>query len=185
MPVFLAAAAAITSIASGISGFFGANRAAAAARREGVAMSRDAIARGEFDAIGYARNLAQLLGRQRVAIAAQGVDVSSGTAAALRTQTERFGAEDMKMIRENAMREAYALKRGRFNQAAQLRQQGMNSLAGAFQTTLSMGARAWEVYNQGAGARATATTAATSRAVTASRGTVNMGAVATASGWRP
>lgn len=148
VPAVLAAASAVVSIASGIAGFFGASRAASAMRREGREMSQDAIDRGEFDSTAYGRQLAQMLGRQRNSIAAQGVDLTTGTAATIRSQTETFGAEDLKMIRENAMREAYALKRGRFNQAAGIRQQGTNSLAGAFATTLSLGGRAWEMYQQ-------------------------------------
>jgi len=155
MPPFLLAASAVTSIASSIFSAFGANRAAAAARREGREMAKDAVERSEFDARKYGIDLAQLLGRQRVGMAAQGVDLTQGTAATVRAETERFGAEDIRMIRENAMREAYALRRGRFNQAAQFRQQAVNSAAGAFSTTLSLGGRAWESYNQGAAGRAT------------------------------
>jgi len=136
-------------IASGI----GARKYASAVEREGARLGRDAIARGEADVDRYSIDLAGLLGAQRTSIAAQGIDVNQGTAAAIRSETEAFGAEDIQTIRENALREAFGLKRNAKNQAQSLRWQAAGQFGGAFGTALSGGANAWSVYERGRGAK--------------------------------
>lgn len=135
-------------IASGI----GARKYATAVEKEGARLGRDAIARGEQDVGRYAIDLAGLLGAQRTSVAAQGIDTNQGTAAALRAETQAFGAEDIQTIRENALREAYGLRRSAKNQAQSLRWQSVGQFGSAFGTLLSGGADAWGVYQRGKGA---------------------------------
>lgn len=145
----LATAANVLNIAGSVTSFLGQRRAASAASREGALMAEDALARGEFAAEQYGLDLARLLGTQRTQLAGQGVDLNQGTALALREQTEAIGAEDIATIRENARREAYALRRGYANQAAQLRAQSWGSLAGGVQSLGRLAASAWDVYQRG------------------------------------
>lgn len=70
------------------------------------AAARDAIERGKIEDQRYQRQLSQQQGAQRAALAANGVDVNFGNAAAVREDLARAGQEDSQTIRENAMREA-------------------------------------------------------------------------------
>lgn len=181
---WLAGAAAVTSIGGSIASGIGARKAAADLRDEGQRMAADALARGETEAKRYSMNLASLLGRQRAVAGAQGIDIGSGSAQQLAGQTARFGAEDIATIRANAMQEAYALKKGRFNQAAALRTQGTNQFAQAFSTALSFGANAWEVYNANLPGRARLARDNTRDILGARAGSVDRGMVAQTSGWK-
>lgn len=127
----------------------GAARAAANdAIKEGNRLAGDAILRGEEDVTRYAADLARFVGRQRAAAAASNVDATAGSAAQVIDETQRFGEMDIGTIRANALREAYALRAGGQNAAAQYRMQARQQLMGAFSTALSAGAQGWEVYRQ-------------------------------------
>lgn len=117
--------------------------------KEGDRLADDALERGEETADRYRMDLAQLLGAQRASAAASGVDVDFGSAAAIRSETERFGKIDMAQIRENAMREAMGLRRDARAGARQARGQATAQFAGAFGTVLAGGANAWDLYNNG------------------------------------
>ncbi|HUT76764.1 MAG TPA: hypothetical protein VM285_03705 [Polyangia bacterium] len=143
------------SIAQGIAQGIGAHRAAAAARREGRRLSRDAIARGEEEVRRYGFDLGQLIGRQRTAIGAgQGIDLTQGTAATLQQQAKDFGLEDVETIRLNAAREARGYRSAARQQSNQLKTQAVFSF-------LNAGVDAWSVYQQG---QRLGTTAATAKA---------------------
>ena len=146
LPVALTVAGTALQIGGTIMSFLGGRRAANATQREGVRLGNEAIERGEEDVRRYTLNLNQVLGAQRTDIAAQGIDVNQGTAAMLRSETEAFGAEDVAQIRENAMREAYALRRGMTNQANNIRAQALGQGLQAASLTLNAGANAWDWY---------------------------------------
>jgi len=55
-------------------------------------------------------DLSRLRGAQTTSIAAQGIDVTQGSAAQIAEQTQRFGEEDINQIRLNAAREAWGIK---------------------------------------------------------------------------
>ena len=67
----------------------------------------EAQARGEEEATAQARKTAQLRGDQRATLAARGLDLGEGTAAALVDQTDYFGQVDQNTIRLNAAKEGY------------------------------------------------------------------------------
>lgn len=138
-------AAALVNVVSNIASFFGARRQANAVEREGRLMAQDAIRRGEFDYARYREQASRYLGSQRASIAGQGVDVMQGSAATIRAQSESAIADDLEMIRENALREAYALRRGYRNQAAGIRAQSWGAAGNAFQS----GVNAWSIYQRG------------------------------------
>lgn len=83
-------------------------------------MAVDAIARGEEDAQQVGLEGRRVLGAQRTAIAGQGIDVSTGTAAELQAETLRLTGEDEQRVRVNAAREALGIR----TQAARTRSQG-------------------------------------------------------------
>ncbi len=66
----------------------------------------DAIERGNRAAGRYGNNVKKLIGSQKVAAAGQGVDISSGSAADIVSETEKMGAEDVQNIKTNAFRES-------------------------------------------------------------------------------
>ena len=127
----------------------GLRRAAADAVGEGNRAADDALRRGAFEADRYQMQLSQLLGRQRAAAGASGIDAGFGSAAQVRAEAERVGAADIAMIEENAMREARGLRRQGQNAATQMRAQATGAYAGAFGTLLSAGAQGWALYQAG------------------------------------
>lgn len=144
-------ASAALSAGGQISAGRGMRRAANDTINEGNRLAEDAVARGEDEVRRYSLDLASLMGTQRARIAAGGVDVTTGTAGAVRDQTVRFGAEDVDTIRENVMREAYGLRQSAQNRATQLRAGATAQFAGAFGTALSFGANAWELHQRSRG----------------------------------
>lgn len=66
----------------------------------------DALQRGTTEAIRYQKQLSQQEGEQNAAMAANGIDISFGTAANVRSDTARAGLEDTMTIYKNAAREA-------------------------------------------------------------------------------
>ena len=70
----------------------------------------------------------QMIGAQRAAAAANGVDISSGTPVDLLTQSAGFGERDAQNIRVNAAREAW----GHQASAAQYDAQASNAMATGF-----------------------------------------------------
>jgi hypothetical protein len=84
----------------------------------------DALARGGEEA-GRLRSAAtQLIGRQRTAFGASGVDVASDAVQALTESTRSVSEQDVETIRLNAAREAWGLSK----QAEQFREQGRREL---------------------------------------------------------
>lgn len=67
----------------------------------------DALQRGELEAQKAMRQQAQLIGTQRAALAASGVDVTQGSALDLLASTRFLGQEDVATIQSNAAREAW------------------------------------------------------------------------------
>ena len=106
----LALFAAVTSLASGIAGAIGRERAAGKQRDFARQMADDVLAQGEREAEFATMDLARLRGAQTTAIAAQGIDTTQGSAAQIAAQTEKFGQEDINQIRMNATREAWGIR---------------------------------------------------------------------------
>jgi hypothetical protein len=106
----LALFAAVTSLASGIAGAVGRERAAGRQRNFARQMADDVIAQGEREAEFATMDLRRLRGAQTAAIAAQGIDPTSGSAAQIAAQTEKFGQQDIEQIRMNAAREAWGIR---------------------------------------------------------------------------
>lgn len=109
----------------------------------------DAQRRGIMEAGERRAQTRQQIGRQRTALAASGVDVSSGSALDIFADTAAYGELDAQTIQSNAMREAYGYRTQSSNQRFQgsvANQAGRNR---ANSTLLTTGARTFNMY-QGA-----------------------------------
>lgn len=125
-----ALALTLAGVGTGVSAF-GQWRAGGAAKRAGEAGRRaaesqaelhdynaaiaelqaaDAIERGEEAASQFRQRVRQAIGSQRAGIAAQGVDVTYGSAVDAQADAEFLGELDALTIRTNAAREAWGFK---------------------------------------------------------------------------
>jgi hypothetical protein len=79
---------------------------AGVARKEAQAR----VAKGKRDAAKFEKKESAILGKQKTASAASGVEVGFGSSGSIGEQTRRDIHEDSQMIRNNAAREAYGLE---------------------------------------------------------------------------
>lgn len=89
--------------------------------------AEDALKRGDKAAANHASAVKSLVGKQRASLAAQGIDVGSGSARDIQTDTHYLGALDALTIKNNAAKEAFGYKMNAQNYASQ----GAFSLAAA------------------------------------------------------
>lgn len=111
--------------------------------------AEDAIKRSIKDSGDVKKTASELAGEQRVAFAAQGTDVNSGTAADVQLGTEYQGIEAAKTVRNNAIREALGFK----TQALDSRNQGaMGKIAArnsATNSILTSGLQGLSMFRKG------------------------------------
>jgi hypothetical protein len=102
-------------------------------QRRAKMQEQDAIKRGGIEANKYRQRVAKLAGQQQAGFAGQGVDVTSGSAAAIVDETFELGEEDAQAIQTNVFRQAlgygmqatdYEANRIMNNAAARTRQAG-------------------------------------------------------------
>jgi hypothetical protein len=128
----LALAATVVKLGADLFGAIGRRRAADKQYEFAKQMANDVIARGEREAEFATMDLARLRGAQTTSIAAQGIDVTQGSAAQIAEQTQRFGEEDINQLRLNAAREAWGIKtQAKLNRTAERNQafaQGASAL---------------------------------------------------------
>jgi len=110
----------------------------------------DAIKRGEKEASAHKMKVKQMMGSQRAALAAQGLDLSGESAMAGVGDTAYFGEMDIQQIKMNAYREAFGYKQ----QASNLKSQGrLDYLAGRAGATSSFLTGGMQALSYGAMAR--------------------------------
>lgn len=104
--------------------------------------ANEIVKRADLDVQQFQRKGALVRGAQRASMAAQGIDIDSGSAQAIAEETNANLVEDITNIKNNAIMEAYGYR----VQASQMRQQAnMTRAAGrqaASNTLLAGGARA-------------------------------------------
>ena len=100
-----AVAGTVTSTVASVQQQRYAEKVALANQKTENARVIDALDRGQIEARDAARRQAQLAGAQRAAMAANGIDVSFGSAADLMADTAMMGREEQTTIRENTRRE--------------------------------------------------------------------------------
>lgn len=94
-------------------------------------MAEDAIRRGDRAALQHRKKVRQLIGSQRAALAAQGIDVNAGSAMDVQLDTASLGAQDAETIKNNAWREAWGLRSQASGYGAQAAMAGISGgLAG-------------------------------------------------------
>lgn len=103
------------------------------------ASARDAIERGKTDSQRYQRQLSQQMGAQNAALAANGIDISYGSAADVRGDTAMFGREDVQTITENSFREAKGFEINATNYLAQAKSAKQRGKAALVKGVFDMG----------------------------------------------
>lgn len=73
-------------------------------------LAADAITRGDKEAVKAKQATKRLIGSQRAAMGAQGIDIESGSALDIQQETAALGAEDALTIKNNAWRESWGYK---------------------------------------------------------------------------
>lgn len=153
---FMGGSSLVSAYASSISQKAQADFAASQAKSN-TALSdyqaADAIDRGNLAASGAEKQTTARVGQQRTTSAASGVDINSGSAAAIQGDTAEEGAFNQLMIKNNAWREAWGYKTqaiqstasGQFAQAAGQNQSQNTLLTGGMNAT-SFGFRAAGSY---------------------------------------
>lgn len=79
-------------------------------RRLADIQAEDAIKRGKDEALKVKRQTKQIVGAQRAAMAAQGLDLGADDALAIQEETRQLGAEDAQTVKNNAWREAWGYR---------------------------------------------------------------------------
>lgn len=79
----------------------------------------DALQRGEIDAYNAMRQQAALLSQQRASLAANGVDITEGSALDVLSTTKFLGQADVNTLQSNAAREAWGYEVQGANQMAE------------------------------------------------------------------
>jgi len=113
--------------------------------------AQDAQRRGEEAAMEVQRKGAALKSSQRVAMAAKGLDLGSGTAADLQDQTDFFTQGDVNTTRFNAARDAWSARAEGQQALAMGRAEARNSNLQAFSTLLGTAgsvAGKWDSYRK-------------------------------------
>lgn len=118
--------------------------------------AKDIIRRGDKESAQMAKKVKQTVGAQRAALAAQGVDVDSGSAIEVQEDTQLIGAKDALTIKNNAWREAWGFKvqaiqmgaQGEFAKMAAGNQARNTMLTGGLQS-LQYGAMAAHQWDSG------------------------------------
>lgn len=114
--------------------------------------AQDALRRGEEESTAARRRGDQVLGAQRAAQAASGLDLTVGTAAELQDQTSFFSQQDQRTARMNAAREAWSKRAQGANYSAQgdaAARQGNLTAAGSLIGSASQVSSKW--YSQKGG----------------------------------
>lgn len=111
----------------------------------------DALRRGELDVQAVRRRSRALIGRQRAAAASQGIDVDTGSPAALQAEAYATSAVDEAQARDNAFDEAWGIKGQASNQrlsGTYARRAGRNQALGQVLGGIGDTARTYQRYDR-------------------------------------
>ncbi len=117
--------------------------------------AEDAIRQGYMESRDYQKEVDSMISDQRVAYAAQGVDVNFGSAADIQRETRLQGAMDVLKIKNNSYLEAWGYKSeaindtaaGRFTEVSG-RNNARNTLITGGMNSVSYGLQAYSAYNK-------------------------------------
>lgn len=102
----------------------------------------DALERGTKSANDLRKQVKQLIGSQRASLAAQGIEIDSGSAAEIQRNTNYMGKLDMLRIKSNAWREAWGYKVEALNYGSQANFASMAAETNSRNTLLTGGLNA-------------------------------------------
>jgi hypothetical protein len=116
--------------------------------------ARDAAARGDLEQQRLGRKVADVRGRQRAALAANGLDLSFGSPADVQAETDYYGMQDQMTVGENTSREDYfyrdtasnARRAGGYASATASSYNPLGSAAGSLLTSGGQIAEKWYRY---------------------------------------
>lgn len=111
--------------------------------------AEDAILRGKADAAEVKRRGRYVKGSQRAALAAQGVSVDTGSAAAVQNETDTMSGMDALTVQNNAFREAWGYRSEASNERFRGRMERLKSRNEARMTLLTGGLQASRDIMQG------------------------------------
>jgi hypothetical protein len=161
--------ALVASVGQTATSFIGNQRQAAAAKAQGEyesnidnqnasladAQAQDALQRGQVDESRQRMATRQNIGSSRAALAAQGVDISSGSAADVQASEAGLGELDALTIRNNAAREAwgYTVEGINYRQQGKLakfggQQAAAGYTANSYSSLLSGAAQTYGIYQR-------------------------------------
>lgn len=104
--------------------------------------AEDAISRGNEAASRVRQKGQSIAGSQRAALAAQGINIESGSAADVAAQTEYFNTLDIMTVRNNAWREAWGYKNQAIEYGTKARFSGISGRTESQASLLTGGLRA-------------------------------------------
>lgn len=107
--------------------------------RLAMVQADDAITRGNRDATEQLKQTKKLIGSQRAALAAQGIEVGSGSSLDIQQDTAAMGASDALTIKNNAWREAWGFKNQALDYSSKGALAGMTAKNQAKNTILTGG----------------------------------------------
>lgn len=110
--------------------------------------AQDALQRGDEAATRNQVATRGLIGTQRADLAAQGIDVNSGSASDVQASSSGLGALDSLNIKNNAWREAWGYKVQGMNDTFQGQFEAMSERNAASETLMTGGMRAVSDYGQ-------------------------------------
>ncbi len=111
--------------------------------------AEDAILRGDKAAQAHKGKVKSLIGSQRAALAAQGIDVGSGSALDIQVDSAGLGAMDELTIKNNAWREAYGLRTQAVQSLSQARYAESAASNTSRNTLLTGGLQMMDYYQRG------------------------------------
>lgn len=126
--------------------------------------AEDVIVRGEEAARAIRRDVRSLIGAQRAALGASGIQLGTGTAAALQAEAQLLGDLDAITVKNNAMRQAFGFKQQALQAETQARIDRISRKAEAssqriagIQGAISTGIGAFQGFKKAGGIDASST----------------------------
>lgn len=109
VPYIMMAASAAVGVASSVGQANYQNKVAENNAISAKYAAEDALARGAVEEQKQRDRTRAIMGQQRAALAANGIDATTGTGSQLLTDAAGFGEFDALTVRNNAMKQAYGL----------------------------------------------------------------------------
>lgn len=157
MGITACVAAGATLVGGGISAY-GSYQSGQAAKatgnfnaRVGELQAQDSIQRGEFDVRQQRMATRSLIGAQRAAYGAQGVELDEGSALQVQRDSAGFGELDALMVRNNAAREAWGHRVDAINSRMAGKYAARAANTQAISTLATSGADAFSAYRSAGG----------------------------------